>query len=304
MESGASAKVTHDIVIDNQVAFKAGETVMVEAVSPNEQRHEYKYVVTSPVLGKKFSLSDADLSELPPGAAAWPQAGAEMDMSRHQEKKREHLQEESKSFDERLVAEGVDPRLAATIAGEEFQIRDDLGELGPDPGTHLSFKERRLGEKWAPHEDALLAHTSDTPGTCPRCGNAVTDAESVCPSCGWHLNEAVVPARPRFGYIKRDVTIGGAVVFHRGELVRVDGESPDEQRPANKYVVTSQGLSKQFHLSDEDVSVDPAGGQVDADKARKRLEGLRKSGALTQQEYEEARDALLKRLSEGNQTGE
>lgn len=75
MESGASAKVTHDIVIDNQVAFKAGETVMVEAVSPNEQRPEYKYVVTSPGLGKKFSLSDADLSELPPGAAATAPSG-------------------------------------------------------------------------------------------------------------------------------------------------------------------------------------------------------------------------------------
>jgi hypothetical protein len=37
MESGASALVTHDIVINNQIVFKAGNVVAVEAVSPNDQ---------------------------------------------------------------------------------------------------------------------------------------------------------------------------------------------------------------------------------------------------------------------------
>ena len=59
-----SCNVTHDIIIEGQVAFKAGETVVVEIVSPNLQRPEYKYVVTSKSLQRKFQLSDRDLSEV------------------------------------------------------------------------------------------------------------------------------------------------------------------------------------------------------------------------------------------------
>gem|GEM_PF-759622 len=61
MEAGNSGEITHQIVINNQVAFEKGETLLIEAVSPGEQQPEYKYVVTSPWLGTKFQLSDADL---------------------------------------------------------------------------------------------------------------------------------------------------------------------------------------------------------------------------------------------------
>lgn len=64
MESGTSAKVTHDIIIGNEIAFAEGETVKIEAISLNEQRPQYKYVVTSSRMGKRFQLSDADLTEI------------------------------------------------------------------------------------------------------------------------------------------------------------------------------------------------------------------------------------------------
>jgi|GEM_PF-4571327 len=66
MESGASAQVTHDIVINDQLVFKVGEAVTIEAVSSNVQRPEYKYVVTSTLTGARFQLSDADLRESAP----------------------------------------------------------------------------------------------------------------------------------------------------------------------------------------------------------------------------------------------
>jgi len=74
IQEGTSAFVTHDIVIENQFAFGKGEQVFVEAVTPNQQRPEYRYVVTSPYLQKRFQLSDAELMmpAVPPPAYEAP----------------------------------------------------------------------------------------------------------------------------------------------------------------------------------------------------------------------------------------
>lgn len=53
--------VLHDVVIGGAVAFKAGEAVHIEQVSPDPQRPQYKYVVVSRKLAKRFRLSDDDL---------------------------------------------------------------------------------------------------------------------------------------------------------------------------------------------------------------------------------------------------
>ena len=53
--------IQHDVVIGGTVAFKAGERVEVEAESADPQRPEYKYVVKSNTLNKKFRLSDMDV---------------------------------------------------------------------------------------------------------------------------------------------------------------------------------------------------------------------------------------------------
>jgi hypothetical protein len=53
--------VQRDVVIGGVVAFKQGERVVVEAESPDPQRPEYRYVVLSRSLNKKFRLSDLDL---------------------------------------------------------------------------------------------------------------------------------------------------------------------------------------------------------------------------------------------------
>ena len=53
--------VQRDIIIDGTLAFRRGERVAVESQSPDPGRPEYKYVVTSQALNRKFRLSDMDL---------------------------------------------------------------------------------------------------------------------------------------------------------------------------------------------------------------------------------------------------
>jgi len=69
---GTSCIITHDIFVGGQLAFRAWETVIIEALSPNPQRPESKYVVFSQSLQKRFQLSDADIFEVT-GISGQPQ---------------------------------------------------------------------------------------------------------------------------------------------------------------------------------------------------------------------------------------
>ena len=62
---GKLFKVTHDVLVNDDLAFKQGETVVIESIQPNQQRPEYKYVVLSTRLGERFQLSEADVSSAP-----------------------------------------------------------------------------------------------------------------------------------------------------------------------------------------------------------------------------------------------
>jgi HEAT repeat protein len=55
--------ITHEIMIDGIIAFSKGEEVSIESVSPDPTRPEYKYVVFSKLLNKRFRLSDTDVSQ-------------------------------------------------------------------------------------------------------------------------------------------------------------------------------------------------------------------------------------------------
>ncbi len=54
-------RISHDILVNGQVAFRRGEAVAIESVNPDPGRPEYKYVVTSITLNQKFRLSDQDI---------------------------------------------------------------------------------------------------------------------------------------------------------------------------------------------------------------------------------------------------
>ena len=58
----SSCLITRDIVIGGEIAFRNGESVIVEDVAPDPQRPEYKYIVRSATLQKYFQLSENDLT--------------------------------------------------------------------------------------------------------------------------------------------------------------------------------------------------------------------------------------------------
>ena len=50
------------------MAFHQGEIIEVETNKPDASRPEYKYVVLSKSLDKRFRLSDGDLTQPPPSS--------------------------------------------------------------------------------------------------------------------------------------------------------------------------------------------------------------------------------------------
>lgn len=61
IEPGDICVISRDILVEGYVAFSKGEEVTVELIAPNPGHPEYKYVVLSQKLGKRFQLSDADI---------------------------------------------------------------------------------------------------------------------------------------------------------------------------------------------------------------------------------------------------
>lgn len=58
--------IKRDIVVGGTVAFFEGQQVVIEDVSPNPQRPEYKYVVLSIKLGRRFQLDESVLERSQP----------------------------------------------------------------------------------------------------------------------------------------------------------------------------------------------------------------------------------------------
>lgn len=63
-EVGQQYTINHDIRVENQIAFRAGERVLVEAIYQDLSMPDNQYVVYSQSTGKKFLLSDADLRKI------------------------------------------------------------------------------------------------------------------------------------------------------------------------------------------------------------------------------------------------
>lgn len=60
-EPGDICIASKDIVVDGEVAFREGDQVLIEQVSPHPERTERKYVVFSETLDRKVHLDDASL---------------------------------------------------------------------------------------------------------------------------------------------------------------------------------------------------------------------------------------------------
>src|SRR5659263_246585 len=70
IQAGMTVTVAADIVVKGVLAFGRGEQVVVQQVSPDPQRPEYRYTVMSARTGTWYQLRDADI--VPPFAAQVP----------------------------------------------------------------------------------------------------------------------------------------------------------------------------------------------------------------------------------------
>ena len=62
ISGGSECTISRNIMAGESIAFKQGEPVTVELVSPNPERPEFKYVVFSKTLNRRFQLSEADIT--------------------------------------------------------------------------------------------------------------------------------------------------------------------------------------------------------------------------------------------------
>lgn len=59
---GLPCMIRRDILIDGRLAFEEGEDALIEHISHDPSRPEYRYVILSKPLGLRFRLSDVDIS--------------------------------------------------------------------------------------------------------------------------------------------------------------------------------------------------------------------------------------------------
>jgi hypothetical protein len=79
INAGDNCVVIRDVDIGGELAFASGEQVVVEKIDPNVSRPEYRYVVFSRSLGRRFQLSEGDISPVgrpTVSAEARPEAAA------------------------------------------------------------------------------------------------------------------------------------------------------------------------------------------------------------------------------------
>jgi hypothetical protein len=74
MNAGDAGHVRREIIVNGVVAFQRNQLVTVEKVDPNPQRPEYKYVVYSRDLERRFQLTDDDIEQAPSYIAPRPAA--------------------------------------------------------------------------------------------------------------------------------------------------------------------------------------------------------------------------------------
>jgi len=91
------------VVEGDQVAFEAGEQVVIESIQPNQQNPAFKYVVLSNRLQKRFQLSDNDVQ---PAQAPQPQQPAPAQVPSLQKPARKPLQPSAKRPRARRAAFG------------------------------------------------------------------------------------------------------------------------------------------------------------------------------------------------------
>ena len=249
LEKGDECILSGDFKYEGSQAFKRGEIVRIEDVSPDRLQPGNKYVVRSELLGTPVRLPGMLLKRI-----SCPHC------------KQRLAQIGPTTFADTCECgwsdiEGAHARSVQRLS----DFHENLSKLtsreyfGPDRYGYADADDAPFGvgqrDTFAPGEP----RGSDRPApdthkyACPKCGMAIIVA-TECPHCGWRYVSATPDPDKKAARMTRDVVVGGEVAFRAGDWVVVEAEKPDPQRPEYKYVVLSLALKQRFLLSDADLS--------------------------------------------------
>jgi hypothetical protein len=222
--------VASEYSVEGRQAFKHGDMVKIIAISADPLQPGNKYVVTSEMLGEQVRLPGFILK--------------------------------------RATCANCGERLGQNAAGD-FADSCQCGWSEPEKGRAIRTQQnledsmRRSSQissdRYDPNYGGYnpLAELMHIDGHRIAKAKNDLDLELMKQQVTRHKmfegENAGAPEAIRAGRIKRDIVIGGQLAFLSGEQVRIEGESPDPERPQYKYVVLSAALNKRFRLSDNDL---------------------------------------------------
>ena len=249
IEKGDECIVSGDFKSEGSPAFKRGEIVRIEDISPDRLQPGNKYVVHSALLGtpvrlpgmllKRISCPHCKqrLAQIGPTTFADTCKCGWGDIESAHARSVQRLSDFHEDLSKQTFREYVGPE------GDSYDDADD-SPLGFGLGETFGSGEPPGSERPAPETHKYA---------CPKCGLAIIVA-TECPHCGWRYVSAAPDPGKKAARVTRDIVVEGEVAFRAGDWVVVEAENPDPQQPDYKHVVLSLALKQRFLLSDKDLS--------------------------------------------------
>lgn len=135
----------------------------------------------------------------------------------------------------------------------QYDVTKDEPSITGRPATDLTRTEPGLSSVMEGLVMADLAHASAAPASAPEGLPMPLRAARSSRQLAEAMTARSDDPAKGMAVIQHDIVIGGALAFKEGEMVRVEGENPDPQRPEYKHIVLSAPLNKRFRLSDRDL---------------------------------------------------
>ncbi len=215
IEPGQAIYIRNQIIADGAIAFANGERVVVEGIEPNPEAPQYKFVVYSESLGKRFQLSDDDVCvsltgepEVAGGARgpfgddlAAGQSRAEPAECLHKYYPAQDGKYVCRNCGSVLIPKGAQGAEKTTQSEGASRPSAPAGSCGPPPPWPLSSSPGVQARHPAGRPDPDATSTSwnagsrgsgtsqseerpiEAPSSCVNCGSPISNSDSICKVC-------------------------------------------------------------------------------------------------------------------------